>query len=172
MLAYRTGMLVLEPIVWRRRRKPWEISPDVAFALGRFFRAGAVERDSELLGPAHGDCAPWNLLRGDAGWMFVDWEAYREDAPPFYDLFHHVVQTYATLGLPDLRELSRGLEGKGWLGDAVKEYASGADLPVADARRYFTGYLRAGSEDALLMKLVGPTGVRVRKLLLDSFRAA
>ena len=75
-------------------------------------------------------------------------------------------------GLPDLRELSRGLEGKGWLGHAVKEYANGADLPVANAPRYFTGYLRAGSEDALLMKLVGPTGVRVRKLLLDAFHEA
>jgi hypothetical protein len=171
LLDTRDGVLVIEPVQWTPRRDPVQLTPDVAAALGRFFRAGATERDDELRGPAHGDCAPWNLLCGDAGWLLVDWEAYWDGAPPFFDIFHHVVQTHATLGRPQLDDLAHGLRGSGWLADAIRAYAKGADVPASDALRYFRGYLRAGQEDERLMDLLGPSAVNVRRRLLAESEA-
>lgn len=160
------GVLVLEPIRWQLRHDQTGLPTDVARALGAFFRAGAVDGPSGLQGYAHGDLAPWNLLRVEGGWLLVDWEAYRDDAPPFYDVFHHVVQTHAGLGRPSLTEIRRALTGKGMLADVIEAYAEGAGLRPADASSYFGVYLRAGQHDARLMSLVGPSGVEVRRQLL------
>jgi hypothetical protein len=172
VLDHRPGLLVLAPILWHYRREGVEVPPEVARALGRFFRASATEGPTGLRGNAHGDCAPWNLLRTDGGWLLVDWEAYRDDAPAFYDLFHHAVQTYAAVGRPQLAEVARGLDGRGPLAAAIRAYADGAGLDASEAREYFRVYLRAGQEDARLMRLVGPPGVELRKRLLEAWDAA
>src|SRR5439155_24919674 len=124
---------------------------------------------SHVRRPAHGDLAPWNLLHGAAGWMLVDWAAYRDDGLPFFDVFHCLVQTHAVLGRPTISELTKGLGGKGWVAGAVEAYAEGADLPASEALPYFRAYLRAGQEDARLISLVGAPGVSIRKRLLETF---
>ncbi len=172
VLDHGPGLLVLAPIRWHYRRGGVEIPPEVARALGQFFRAGTTDGPAGLRGNAHGDYAPWNLLHTDGGWLLVDWEAYRDDAPAFYDLFHHAVQTYAALGRPRLAEIAHGLDGDGPLAAAIHAYADGAGLDPAEAREYFRVYLRAGQEDARLMRLVGPPGIEVRKRLLEAWDAA
>jgi len=61
---------------------------------GRVFRFGA----------AHGDYTPWNRApqhtpRCDRLALW-DWESYREDAPPGYDAYHFLTQSWLLTGAP------------------------------------------------------------------------
>jgi hypothetical protein len=144
ILAAEPGVLLLEAVPWRPRRRPWQLQADVGRALGAFFRTKARD-DGGLGGPANGDCAPWNLLRTDRGWVLIDWESARPDAPPFHDLCHYVIQGHTLLGRPSWTDLRRGfLEGEGWMGAAVRAYAEGAAVPAEDAPEYLEIYLRTG----------------------------
>ena len=67
----RLDLLLLEAVEWSPRLRPWVLPSEVAFALGRAFAASADGGDR---GMAHGDFAPWNLLRTSDGWVLVDWE--------------------------------------------------------------------------------------------------
>jgi hypothetical protein len=79
--------------------------------------------------------------------------------------------TYAALGRPRLAEVACALDGDGPIAAAIRAYADGAGLDPSEAREYFRVYLRAGQEDASLMRLVGPPGVEIRKRLLEAWDA-
>jgi aminoglycoside phosphotransferase (APT) family kinase protein len=140
LLARSNGLILLEAIDWRARLRPWRVPVELAAALGRFFRAGAVERDGEILGPLHGDLAPWNVLQTESGWALIDWEA-GDVAPPFYDLFHYLVQGHVLLGRPSRQALLAGLEQQNWVGAAIGAYAKAAELRTEDATARFLSYL-------------------------------
>lgn len=141
ILCREPGLLLLEAVQWRPRRDPWRLEEEVAYALGAFFRAGAQE-GPRLLGPAHGDCAPWNLLRTESGWVLIDWEDASTEQHPYFDLCHYLVQAHALLGRPSSRVLLEGFrDAKGWVGRTVSAYADGAGLPAARAEAFLKTYL-------------------------------
>ena len=143
VLASRDGVLLFAVERWRPRRHPARMPPEVARGLGGLFSHG----DSSL-GPAHGDAAPWNLLRTRSGWLLVGWEHATEAAPPFHDLFHYLVSSFATLGRPRGEEILDGLAGKGWIGAAISAYAGAAGVPRNSAAPLFARYLESSIEPA------------------------
>jgi thymidylate kinase len=165
ILQQDEGLLLLEAIDWRPRPFPWKIHPDVAFALGSFFRAGTNGGEAPT-GLAHGDVAPWNLFRAGEGWVLFDWEEARPDAQPFHDIAHHLVQASALLGRPSPRAILAGLEGKGWVAESIRAYGRGAGIPAADAPVYFVDYLRTSLETLDLASQDGRKGARTRRRLL------
>ena len=161
--------LVLEWVDHRGRRRPWLLPVEVAEALGTFFARNRREGDGSR-GPAHGDCAPWNLLSRDDGWTLVDWEVALDDAPAFFDAFHYVVQGHAFLGSPSRAEIVRGLDGDGWIGDALAAYAAAAGIPRESAPERFAEYLRHTSSPTTRRDM-GERSLEVRRALLASVRA-
>jgi hypothetical protein len=142
ILANEPGLLLLKAVSWRSRARPWRLEEEVARALGAFFRNNA-DANGALAGAAHGDCAPWNLLRTEDGWVLVDWEAVMESAPPFYDLCHYMIQGHTLLGRPQWGPLMRGFkDGAGWVGAAVRAYAEGAGLEAENALEFLGSYLQ------------------------------
>jgi hypothetical protein len=142
ILCREPGLLLLEAVEWRPRLFPWSMDEVVAHALGRFFRVEVRERPMGLAGPAHGDCAPWNLLQTEQGWVLIDWEDASSDQLPFFDLCHYLVQAHVLLGRPSSRVLLEGFrDGKGWVGRSVRAYAEGAGLPAAEAQPFLRDYL-------------------------------
>jgi thymidylate kinase len=137
LLHHSKQLLVLEGIRSRPRGKPWHLPGEVAHALGVFARA---------TGGAHGDCAPWNLLRAGSDWVLLDWEDAHTDALPFEDVFHYLVQGHALLGSPRADELIAAIEsGRGWIGDALAAFARGAEVDLGLARSAFRTYLQASA---------------------------
>ena len=126
------GMLVFEPASWRPRLRPWSCrrrsQPRSGRSTGR--RGGGP-----LGGPAHGDGAPWNLMRVEGGWMLLDWADATLEATPFLDPLHYLVQAHALLGRPSAATIVEGLAGAGWVGDALRAYATAAGLDPAAARQ-------------------------------------
>jgi Phosphotransferase enzyme family len=157
LLARTNGLILLEAINWRARLRPWRLPVEFAAALGRFFGAGKVEQNGEVLGPLHGDLAPWNVLRTERGWALVDWEAW-DVAPPFYDLFHYLLQGHVLLGRPSRRTLLAGIGQRNWVGDAIRAYAKAAELSAEDAPGRFRSYLEWSAE----RQATTPEGVRGR----------
>jgi hypothetical protein len=142
ILAYEPRLLLLEPVPWRARVRPWVLDEEVAGALGVFFRARADLSRAPRLGLAHGNLAPWNLLQTDNGWTLIDWEHAQDDQPPFIDLCHYLVLAHARLRRPSRRTLIEGfVDGRGWVGRAVRAYAQGAQLPATDAGRVLRWHL-------------------------------
>jgi hypothetical protein len=141
VLAAEPGVLLLEAASWRPRWRPWHLEPEVAAAMGAFYRAGAVGPGLQP-GPAHGDFAPWNLLRTADGWVLIDWEDAAASEAPFLDLCHYLVQGHAMLGRPSRRAVLDGFrDRRGWVGEAVAAYADGAGLPVDEAAPALRRYL-------------------------------
>jgi thymidylate kinase len=143
------GLLLLEAVRARPRVRPWRVPPEVAFALGRLFRAQGTAR-KDLRGPAHADFAPWNLIRTSEGWTLVDWEHARADALPLYDVWHWLFQSHDLLGWPTRQTLLDGFRGRGWVGQAIDAYRQGAGLDLVDASSLFLEYLdeRTGPDEA------------------------
>lgn len=140
VLERQAGLLVLEAVAWRARLRPWRLAPAAAGAIGAYARRASGHGDAGLA--AHGDFAPWNLLRTSTGWSVIDWE----DAGPrddWYDVAHYLGQSHVLLGRPRARTIARGLRGRGWVGRVLVAYADGAGLDPAGARAAFRGYLRA-----------------------------
>jgi hypothetical protein len=167
VLANNPGVLLLEAVSWRPRRRPWRLDPEVARAMGGFFRAGPGGSAS---GPAHGDFAPWNLLRTDRGWVLLDWEDACVDQPPFVDLCHYVVQSYTLLGRPSESEVLQGFGGRGWVGRALGAYADGAGLPMSEAQRTLEWYLRTIEDKLRPMFLGERDGSPQRQRLLEQLQ--
>jgi hypothetical protein len=143
ILAAQPGLLLLDVVDWRPRGRPWVLEEEVAEALGAFFRSGAREVAGDLVGPTHGDCAPWNLLRGEHGWTLVDWESASSNGAPFEDVCHYIVQGCALLGRPSVDEVLDGfVRLEGWISAALVAYASGAGLAASEAPARLVGYLR------------------------------
>jgi hypothetical protein len=142
VLAHGPGLLILEPIEWRPRSRPWILDEELAAALGAFFLAGGRETSDGIVGPSHGDVAPWNLLRTSQSWVLVDWESATADGQPFFDVCHYVVQGYGLLGHPSARQVVEGFEaGRGWVGRAVHAYAEAGGLPADTAIESLRSYL-------------------------------
>lgn len=160
VVADGEGILVLEAVDWAPRLRPWRLPEEVARALGTFSRKG---RDAESL--AHGDCAPWNLLQTEEGWTLVDWEHAYEDAPPFFDLFHYLVQAHALLGRPSREALLRGLRGHGWVGAALHAFSESAGLDPAGARNGLSMYLETTAANLDESNHDGRVGLQARRVL-------
>jgi thymidylate kinase len=169
VLARGDHVLLLEAVEWVPRRRPWRLPEEVAWALGGFFRAGAQRAGADH-GPAHGDFAPWNLLRTRDGWVVVDWEEALDAAPPFFDLFHHVMQSHFLLGRPSQPELLAGLDRKGWVASAISAYSAGAEISPDEARDNFVAYLTLSGERLDPSTRGGKQGLTARRELLRTMR--
>jgi len=138
LLHATSHALVFEPVDWSPRRRPWHLPPDVAYALGRF---AATEDGTAAI--AHGDFAPWNLLRTRQGWVVIDWEAAGGGYSSMFDLFHYVVQSHALLGRPTQGEIERALDlRRGNLAHAMSRFVSGAGSDWDSLHVGFIDYLR------------------------------
>jgi hypothetical protein len=167
VLHAEPGLLLLEPFEWVPRRRPWELEEPVARALGQLFRSGKREPEAGWTGPAHGDAAPWNLLRTPRGWALVDWESAGE-APAFHDVCHYIVQSHALLGRPSASSIIEGFcRGRGWVGRAVSAYAEAADIPSGSAREALAGYLERAIRDVTCRTRAEWKGAQRRRRLLD-----
>jgi hypothetical protein len=165
LLARDTGLLLLEPVQWVPRRRPWGLPREIARAMGAFFGSnGAVE----LMGPTHGDFTPWNLLKTEGGWVLVDWEEARDRDRPFFDLFHYLFMAHLNLRAFSQQSLLDGLEGKGWIGRAIAAYAEGACLYDVDPRNLLIFYLHSSSQSLNLATEDGLADFRARQRLLES----
>jgi hypothetical protein len=143
ILARREGALALEFIEHEPREEPWRLDDRVALGMGAFFRTGAVANgNGGLVGPGHGDLAPWNLVRSADGWGLLDWESATPSAAPFSDIAHFLVQGHVLLGRPTWDELLSGfVRGRGWVGNVVNAFAEGACLPREEAVQGLRAYL-------------------------------
>ena len=159
------GLLLLEPVRWRPRTRPWSLPEDVAFALGAFFRSGSAGAGGQS-GAAHGDVAPWNLLRAGHGWALVDWESASRDGPPFFDVFHYLVQAHSLIGRPSAAAITEGLEGRGPIGAVLLAYARGANVDTADVPAQFEKYLRSTLGALVPDQPDRRAGIRARQALL------
>ena len=165
ILERAPGVLLLEAVRWSARLRPWVLPPDVALGLGRAFAASS---DGSDLGLAHGDVAPWNLLRAPDGWVLIDWEDSRADAPPFYDLFHFLVQGAVLLRRPSLRAFTGRAPGTSWMREAIRAYAEGAGRPASSWRRHLGDYLRLSMEHLDPSDAEQAKGLAARQRLLRS----
>jgi hypothetical protein len=159
------GVLLLEATPWSPRLRPWMLPREVAFALGKAFAASAGGGGS---GMAHGDCAPWNLLKTPDGWVLVDWEDSRPDAPPFFDVFHFFVQSAVLLRRPALRAFTRVAPGTPWMRDAIKAYADASQVPASAWRRHLGTYLSLSREALDPSDREQALGIAARERLLRS----
>jgi hypothetical protein len=166
VLHAEPGLLLLEPFEWVPRRRPWELDEPVARALGQLFRSGKREAVAGWIGPAHGDAAPWNLLRTPRGWALVDWESAGE-APAFHDVCHYIVQSHALVGWPSGSSVIEGFcRGRGWVGRAVSAYAEAADIPPGLAPEALAGYLDRAIRDVTWRTRAERKGAQRRRRLL------
>jgi hypothetical protein len=113
------GVLIVNAVDWSPRLRPWRLDPVVARALAAFNAAGCM----------HGDCAPWNILRTDTGFILVDWEDAGETDSALDDVITYLARASTLLGRPSCGALRAGLDGRGWVGSALRAAADGANLP-------------------------------------------
>jgi hypothetical protein len=166
LLETRDGVVIVEAVPWLPRREPWVCEEEVAFALGVFHREG---RGADGLGPAHGDLAPWNLLRTRSGWVLVDWESAVERAEPWLDVCHFVVQAHSLLGRPEPSEVLDGfVHRRGWVGRAVAAYATGSGLDPSGAAPALRTYLARPDSAGVARSANEHRGLRRRAGLLES----
>ncbi|MGH2756361.1 MAG: hypothetical protein ACRDI3_01070 [Actinomycetota bacterium] len=168
VLDVSPGLLLFEAVGWMPRTRPSRVPLDVARALGSFFAARAQWKEDGVVGPAHGDFAPWNLLRSAEGWTMVDWEDATDEAPPFFDLFHYWVQGHSLLGRPSAKGIIRGLQGEGSIGRCLEAYAEAAGIDRTEAVRTFALYLHSSKEGLPLGRSEGRRGLEVRESLLSA----
>ena len=104
--------------------------------------------------------------------MVVDWEDARHDAPPFFDVFHYIVQAHALLGHPSRKELLQGLStGDGWVGSAVRVYGTAARVPLSEAVELFPQYLQSTLTTLDARTRDGRRGITARRSLLAALAA-
>lgn len=165
IVAHGDGLLLLEAVRWRPGPRPWRLSEGVASAMGTFFSSAPGGDGQRALGLAHGDFAPWNLLPTEDGWVLLDWEETGDGAPPFFDLFHYLIQAHALIGLPSTRELLAGVAGDGWVGAAIQAHARTAGLKVSSAPSFLRSYVLGRGERVTMRADVKAMNRARRKLL-------
>ena len=165
------GLLVFEATRWRPRERTWQLPADVAAAAGKLFATDRQGDGSDMTGPAHGDFAPWNLLRTDGGWMLIDWEDAGVSLPPFFDVFHFLVQTHVLLGRPSYDALKRALDGEGESGAALVAYAEAAGLALESASGHFVRYLELSRQRFDPATQEGRIALQARQNLLSSYHS-
>lgn len=141
LLAQGRDFLLFEFVIPSPRRAAWEMSDDVALAVGRFYRAG--RRPGLDAGFTHGDLVPWNVLETINGWSIAGWAEARPDGPPFYDVLHYLIESHVVLGRPTYDDLLDGLHGRGRVGRMIAAYAEGAGLEAGDVLRHLPAYLNS-----------------------------
>ena len=72
----------------------------------------------------------------------MDWESFHTGAPPYFDLFHYLVQSNSELRRPRRQTILNGLRGKGWVGALVAAYAAGSEIDARDSSHFLGEYLR------------------------------
>ena len=171
ILAQEEGLLILEAFDWRPRLHPPRIPEEVARGLGNFFGKQARWTEDGPVGPCHGDCAPWNLLRTSDGWALLDWEDALPEGPALFDLFHYVVQSHVLLGYPSGRAILRGVAGEGWIGAAIRAYAEAAGLDPMPTHAALRRYLQVSQTRLDLSTREGIAGMAGRRQLLAALGA-
>jgi energy-coupling factor transporter ATP-binding protein EcfA2 len=168
ILERSRGLLLMEAASWRPRWRAWRLEEEVAQGMGAFFRSSRTRADGpDVVGAAHGDWAPWNMLWTPDGWVLIDWEEASDAAPAFHDLCHYLVQSHALLGRPTLPELLRGFQhGDGWVGNAVRSYAREADVRPADGESFLVSYLQATEGSVRVRTKSEAAGLAARRTLL------
>ena len=170
VIAHEDGVLVLEPVAWRPRPVPSMLPIDVARACGLLYRRTASADGSR--GAAHGDLAPWNVLRTETGWTLVDWEDASEDAPPFTDVLHYLVQAHALLRRPTRRDLLASVRtGRGTDGAAIRVYGLAAGVAAGVAFGELRAYLERTLPTLDPQTRDGRRGIRARRALLAAMDA-
>ena len=169
VLYQKPGLLLLEPFAWKPRLRPWMLPPEVASAMGVFNRSGSQDGDSRE-GLSHGDFAPWNLLKTETGWGLIDWEESTERRPPFFDVFHYIVQGHSLLRRPDASSILNGLTGQGWIGEAISAYAGETAVSAAELDQLFVDYLRESLLQMRLETAEGRRGFESRSRLLETLQ--
>jgi thymidylate kinase len=170
VIAHEDGVLVLEPVAWRPRPVPSMLPIDVARACGLLYRRTASADGST--GAAHGDLAPWNVLRTETGWTLVDWEDASEDAAPFTDVLHYLVQAHALLRRPTKRDLLQSVRtGRGTDGAAIRVYALAAGVAAGVAYDVLHAYLERTLPTLDPATKDGHRGIRARRALLAAMEA-
>jgi hypothetical protein len=165
VIAAEEDVLVLEAIAWKPRWRPWFLPEDVARSLGAYHRSGRANNGGTS-GRAHGDFAPWNLLKTSSGWVLLDWENSVEVAPPFFDIFHFLVQAHSLLRHPSRRELVAGVAGWGWIGRALRAYGRAADVEGEAVRQLFAAYLSSSLRQLGSERRDHRAGASARRALL------
>jgi hypothetical protein len=166
ILERSSGLLMLKHVAWRPRWRAWRLDEDVAGAMGAFFRSSRAT-NSEVVGGAHGDWAPWNMLWTGGDWVLIDWEEASDNALPFYDICHYLVQSHTLLGRPTLAELLRGFQrGDGWVGSALRSYAREADARSVDADSFLVSYLQTTEGSLRVGRKSEAAGLAARRTLL------
>lgn len=160
------GVLALHAERWQARWRPWHLDEDLAGSLGAFFAARRGEdADGVPVGPAHGDFAPWNLLKTGKGWVLIDWEHTSSDRPAFYDVFHHLVQSHVLLHRPSRRALLEGVTGAGPLARLLHSYARTAQVDVGLAPELLLLYAKLSAAHLDPARPDGRAGLEVRSAL-------
>jgi hypothetical protein len=167
LLAEDEGLLLFQPVLWRPRRRPWMVPLEVAGGLGAFYRAGTGAGHAGL---THGDVAPWNLLRTDREWVLIDWEEARENGEPFFDLFHYLVQAHLNLRRPSRTAFLEGLDGKGQIGNAIREYSANLGVGIDAARPSLVSYLASSSSRLDSTTPAGRAQLAGRQALMDALK--
>jgi thymidylate kinase len=162
------GILLLQPVIWRPRRRPWMLPLEVARGLGAFYQAGIRSGHAGL---THGDVAPWNLLRTDREWVLTDWEEAGENGEPFADLFHYLVQAHLNLRRPSRQAFLEGLDGKGHIGSAVREYSAELGVDIEAARPALVSYLARSCSSLDAATPAGRVQLIGRQELLEALEA-
>jgi energy-coupling factor transporter ATP-binding protein EcfA2 len=167
ILERSRGLLLMEAASWRPRWRAWRLDEEVAQGMGTFFRSHARMAGPDLVGAAHGDWAPWNMLWTGAGWILIDWEEASLTAPPLFDLCHYLVQSFSLLGRPTLGQLLRGFRhDEGWVGRALRAYADGAHLHVGDGQSFLVAYLQATEGSIRVRRKRDASALAARRTLL------
>jgi hypothetical protein len=168
ILAREDGLLLLQAVIWRPRRRPWMLPVEVARALGAFYKAGDNSGGSGL---THGDAAPWNLLRTEREWVLTDWEEARENGEPFFDLFHYLVQAHLNLRRPSRRAFLEGLSGKGQIGSVIAAYSAELGVGTDAAYPALLSYLGASASSLDTATPAGRIQLAGRRELLEALGA-
>jgi len=172
LLRVEPGLLLFEPVAWRVRVRPWMLPVDVAEGVGRLHRRADAAAHG-VSGPGHGDLAPWNIFRTNAGWCIFDWEEASEAAPDFEDPFHYLVQAHALLGRPrtaDLLAGVRGARGRSSVRRPLLAYADAAGLDRASIPGAFVAYLERSRAALRPNRSDRRRGIAARDRLLEAMR--
>ena len=162
VLGEGPGVLVVEDVKWKLRRKPWLLPSEIAASLGSLYAASADGHS----GVIHGDFAPWNLLETDRGWVLIDWESARLAAAPFFDVFHYMTQAHALLSAISAVDVISSLDGRGPYASAIGAFAVRAGEPMDRLVSQYRDYLELSRADLDPARPDEEHGIRTRTDLL------
>jgi hypothetical protein len=138
---HHEGVIVMEPIAWKMRPDRFELPPVPASVLGRLLAKTSHVEDQMPRGRTRGDFAPWNILWDGNRWVLINWEQSQSDGLPFFDIFHHVVQSHALFDYPSAKAIIDGFLLDNQLARSLQLFASAAGVDPNLAAALFPRYL-------------------------------